>query len=277
VSAAPGWYDAGTPGRVRWWDGVQWTAAEQVVSTAPAMGWYPTAGGPLRWWDGQRWTGLRVKNGVPGTDWATSEQPAMAWVFGGVFLALAGLQFAVGALGSIASPNGFLTMLLAGLWFAIAVQSGAVRRIPVPVEAPVVLEAVRPLPGEQEGPGAGWYPVAPRTTRWWSGARWGEYVGTAYGVRPTFHGARSLRILTVLCWVLLGLGVLTLLAGVLLLVLGAAAASASWMAFLGVFLLIAGIVVAVLGAALLLMSRYQRRALVVPAGPPAAPPAAPLV
>ncbi|WP_085510801.1 DUF2510 domain-containing protein [Plantibacter flavus] len=26
MTAAPGWYEAGTPGKLRWWDGTQWTA-----------------------------------------------------------------------------------------------------------------------------------------------------------------------------------------------------------------------------------------------------------
>jgi hypothetical protein len=280
VSAAPGWYEAGTPGKLRWWDGVQWTAHETDTAPAapaavqapvtplapqgPPLGWYPAPGGVLRWWDGARWTGLRVKNGVPGSDWATTEQPGAAWAFGSIFLMLAALQFLLGALGSIVSPNGIATLALAALWFAIAAQSQAVRRIPPPTGDAVVVDVLRPLPGEQEGPGAGWFPLAPRFTRWWTGTRWSQYTGTVYGVRPTFQGERAYRILLIMSWILVGLGVLALLAGIVLM---AVAAESLWTA-IGVIVIIGGVLIVVLGLVILLLSRYQRRVLLLPTNPP---------
>ncbi|MCS5721755.1 DUF2510 domain-containing protein, partial [Herbiconiux sp. CPCC 203406] len=230
----------------------------------PPLGWYPAPGDVLRWWDGRRWTGLRVKNGVPGSDWATTEQPGAAWAFGGIFLGLAALQFLLGALGSIVSPNGIATLALAALWFAIAAQSQAVRRIPAPTGDAVVIDAVRPLPGEEEGPGAGWFPVAPRFTRWWTGTRWSQYTGTIYGVRPSFQGARAYRVLLIMSWILVGLGVLALLAGIILLVV---AADSLWAA-IGVIVIIGGVLIAVLGLVILLLTRYQRRILLLPTDPP---------
>lgn len=293
VSAAPGWYDAGTPGKLRWWDGTQWTAYETDAAPAvptvadstqapqahmpqpmaqqapqvpqgPPLGWYPAPGEVLRWWDGRRWTGLRVKNGVPGSDWATTEQPGAAWAFGSIFFALAALQFLLGALGSTVSPNGIFTLALAALWIAIAVQSQAVRRIPAPTGDAVVIDSVRPLPGEEEGPGAGWFSLTPRFTRWWTGTRWSQYTGTVYGVRPTFQGARAYRVLLIMSWILVGVGVLALLAGILLIAVGADSLSTA----IGVIVIIGAVLIVVLGFVILLLTHYQRRVLLLPAIPP---------
>lgn len=286
MNTAPGWYDAGTPGKLRWWDGTQWTAHEALsapvpapapapaptpapqVIGSPAAGWYPTPAGPLRWWDGTHWTGLRVKDGKPGIDWSTTEQPVLAWVFGGVFLLLSLAQFSLAALGGSFPWNGFLMLLVALLWFAIAVQDSIIRRIPAPVGAePVVIDAVRPMPGEQEGPGAGWYPVATRTTRWWTGTRWSQYTGTQYGPRATFHGATAFRRYLIVCWAIIGLGVVATIVGIVLL---AMADGEPVGIVIGVVVLIGGIVFGVLGGVLLLTSRVQRRLLLVPEGPPGA-------
>jgi len=273
---------------VRWWDGVQWTAheapvqpavqqavqvpAQQAVQPATpqsAPGWYPTADGRLRWWDGTRWTGMRVKDGEPGIDWATTEQPTLAWVFGGVFLALALAQFSLAALGGLPPVNGVLMLAIAVLWFAIAVQGAKVRRIPVPHgTAPVVIDAVRPLPGEQEGIGAGWYPVGSRTTRWWTGTRWSQYTGTQHGLRPTFHGARGFRNYLIVCWVIAGIGVIAALVGIVMLVV----VGDDTVGFaVGLVVLIGGILFAVLSGVLLLVSGVQRRLLLLPEHPPKAP------
>jgi hypothetical protein len=64
VSARPGWYpDPESPGGVRWWDGVHWTARAGEPShpsqpSEPVGGWFadPTKRYPLRWWDGTQWT-----------------------------------------------------------------------------------------------------------------------------------------------------------------------------------------------------------------------------
>lgn len=278
MGAVPGWYDAGVSGRLRWWDGAQWTeheadvtVAPQVADGPPPMGWYPTPAGLLRWWDGSKWTGLRVKNGVPGTDWATSEQPSVAWVFGSVFAVLALAQFSLALLTPGPAISGVSMLLLAVLWFAIAAQSSAVRRIPAPTNPAVVIDAVLPLPGIAEAAGAGWYAVGPRTSRWWTGSRWSQYVATAFGVRPTFHGARAWRTLRIMNTVLLGIGVLALVIGIVLLVVGAEPAD-SLLTVIGVFLLIAGIVLAGVAALMFALSGRQRRVLLLPAGAPSGPP-----
>ncbi|WP_265522352.1 DUF2510 domain-containing protein [Oerskovia flava] len=235
------------------------------METAP--GWRQ-AGEPgnLRWWDGQRWTGFTVKRGVPTVDWATTEQPTLTWVLGFVFLLLGAVQTAIGSWGAIT------TYALGALWLAIAAQTGRVRRVPAPSSPPEVVEVVRPLPGEQEGPFAGWYVIAPQTSRWWTGARWSQYTYSRYGIRPTFHGPRSFRRYRVLSWSILALGAGTAVAGVVCLVVGADAPSSSPLTVIGVFLLLGGVLLAVVAAVLLGMSSTYRRVLLLPPGPPHGPP-----
>lgn len=67
--------DAKVPGRLRWWDGTQWTAhvvepipaavvtvassaSDAATSRLPAQGWFPDpeSRDRLRWWDGAEWT-----------------------------------------------------------------------------------------------------------------------------------------------------------------------------------------------------------------------------
>jgi hypothetical protein len=269
MSAAPGWYDAGTPGRLRWWDGTRWTTHEKDAPSAVPPGWYPTPkDGRLRWWDGRGWTGMRVRNGIPGVDWATTEQPGVAWTLGSVFLCLALAQVAVSAVTRPLYFAGIAMAAVAALWFAIAAQTTAVRRIPAPATGPAVLDALRPLPGEQEAPGAGWYPVAPRATRWWTGARWSQYTNTASGIRPTFHGPRAYRTLVVMSGVVAAAGALALVAGILLLVVGAASASSALPSVIGVVVLLAGILFGAVAVVVFVSTRTQGRILLPPAGPP---------
>lgn len=57
MTAPAGWYDDGS-GRLRWWDGQQWTEHYHVGNprTAAPAGWYDDGSGRQRWWDGQEWT-----------------------------------------------------------------------------------------------------------------------------------------------------------------------------------------------------------------------------
>src|SRR5690606_39052495 len=88
--------------------------------------------------------------------------------------------------------------------------------LPAPSTAPVFDPSTRPLPGEVEGAGAGWYPVSGQVTRWWTGTRWSSYIGQKVGVRPTHSGERSYRLSMAVGWVLAGLGVLGALIGIVL-------------------------------------------------------------
>ncbi|HWV48632.1 MAG TPA: DUF2510 domain-containing protein, partial [Microbacterium sp.] len=117
MSVPAGWYDAGTPGRERWWDGVQWTAQERVAPVvAPPMGWYPVPGASdVRWWDGATWTPYRVRDGRPKPDAFAIEPAATGIVLGVVFLLLGAMQMLFGALSSNgAFPLVAVLMLAAG-------------------------------------------------------------------------------------------------------------------------------------------------------------------
>lgn len=292
MDVQPGWYVAGVPGRERWWDGYAWTAHERdapapapVVQpvapaaplaqaapmtsapTLPAPGWYQVPGSDLlRWWEGRYWTGFRIKNGRPGTDGVTVEQPVMAWVLGGMFVLLGGMQFLLSLSGGVYIGAGIPFIVLGALWFAIAVRTAALRRTPAPATAPAFPDVVRPLPGEQEGPSAGWYPVTKAATRWWTGARWAQYIATRNGIRPTFHGHRAIVAMRVVVWGILGLALLGVIGGIVLM---AVAPGDAALTFVGAAMLIFGIVFVLLWVVLFLSGRMQERLLRIPAGPPA--------
>lgn len=272
MSAAPGWYDAGTPGRLRWWDGIQWTEHESVVQpgqATPVPGWYQTKSGIVRWWDGRFWTGMRFRRGAPSIDWAATEQPGLAWALGVFLLFLAALQFGLGALTRSFSINGISTLLLAVLWIAMAAQTAAVRRIPSPSGEPLITDIVRPLPGEQEGPGSGWYPVARNDThRWWTGQRWAQYTNSRFGIRPSFHGERTYRRYLVLIAVIGALGLIAAILGPVFLTLGSGVNPSTLLTVLGISLLAGGILFLILGAFMLAMRKFQRALLLLPTEPP---------
>ena len=157
MDAQPGWYDAGVSGRQRWWDGQRWTEHERsAVGSSP--GWYAVPGGSdLRWWEGRYWTEFRIRGGRFGVEGASVEQPAVPWVLGPLFLAVGGLQLAMSSsLGSVSTGTGVLFLALGVIWLAIGARTAALRRAAPPAGVAFAGPLVRPLPGEQEGAGAGW-------------------------------------------------------------------------------------------------------------------------
>ncbi|MDQ1129192.1 hypothetical protein [Microbacterium sp. SORGH_AS_0888] len=216
-------------------------------------GWYENAGGPVRWWDGRHWTGLRVKDGVPGVDWWMTEPPALAWAAGIVFLVLGGFQLPL--------------LVLPAMWFATAVPSTRVRRIPAPSTAPVAPDVVRPLPGEAEADGAGWYRLSSSVSRWWTGARWANYTDSRAGLRPTFHAPSVLRVFRVLGVSVFALGAAAIVVGAVLVFLGhgsddGAIRGVGWLGVIG------GLCCAGLGGLVVAIRAQQKKLLALPEAPP---------
>ena len=299
TTAQPGWYDAGVPGRERWWDGTQWTPHEREVaaavpaapavpvapgggaapagfgaSAAPvqtiAMGWYPVPGSAeVRWWDGTAWTPYGLRGGRPKPDAFAVEPPGTGITLGILFIVVAIMQLGNAALTDVGVFSGSAVLfLIAGLiWLIAGFHSRGVRRKPVPQSDPIWPDAVRPLPGEVEGPGAGWYPMHGRVTRWWTGVRWSWYVGQKFGVRPGHSGPRGYLVSRILGWAMTGLGALSLVVGVLGIIVDSHG-HGLW-GRLGFFGVVFGVVMLLLGGLVLLLVHHRRYSLILP---PQAPP-----
>ncbi|WP_460798018.1 DUF2510 domain-containing protein [Microbacterium sp. GXF0217] len=271
MSAPAGWYDAGNPGRQRWWDGIQWTAHERAAPVAAApMGWYPVPGtSDVRWWDGVVWTPYRVRDGRPKPDAFAVEPAVTGIVLGIVFLVLAGMQMLTRIVsGNDAFVLTTLLMVAAGaVWLIGGIATNALRRLPAPQGPPFADAVVRPLPGDVEGPGAGWYPVTGQAGRWWTGVRWTWYVGSKIGTRPGHFGPRGYLISMIAGWVVAAIALLALVIGIL--GIGLAGAGEEMLgAFLGFFGIPFGLILAALAVFLLLLVRSRRYALLLPEGPP---------
>ncbi|WP_417512216.1 DUF2510 domain-containing protein [Microbacterium sp.] len=274
MSAQPGWYDAGVPGQQRWWDGVQWTGHERAVAVAPQpvsaplvhtapMGWYPVVGtADVRWWDGAGWTPYRLRDGKLRPDAFAIEPGRLGIVFGIVFIVLAISQYSTYSLSGepVFAFTPVLFFIAGILWLIGGIRVTRVQKLAVPTTAPVFDPLTRPLPGEVEGAGAGWFPVSGQIARWWTGAQWSPYIAQKFGVRPTQYGPRAYRNSMILGWVLVGLGVLAALLGV------AFVGALGWAA--AVVIIPAG-VFAFVGGLVLLMVYIRRYTMILP---PQAPP-----
>ena len=315
MTAQPGWYDAGVPGRERWWDGTQWTAHERLIAPptpaaplhppvqaqhppqqahqagqagqAPAqqawagqafagqptaaaasapMGWYQVPGeGDVRWWDGASWTPYRLRDGRPKADAFAVEPPATALVLGILFMLVGVMQLGTAAIGDSGSfrTTGVLFLIVGAVWLIGSMQSSSVRKKPAPQSGAMWPDAVRPLPGEAEGPGAGWYPVAGQVTRWWTGTRWSWYIGQKYGVRPGHAGPRGYLVSMVLGWVMAGLGLIALIGGAI----GAAVLSGP-MVLIGAGAIVLGVLLLLLGGLILLITHLRRHTMILPTKAP---------
>ncbi|MGW8482544.1 DUF2510 domain-containing protein [Microbacterium sp. NPDC055903] len=284
MSAPAGWYDAGQPGRQRWWDGAQWTAHERDAVAAPtvgatvqqpaaaeiAMGWYPVPGTvDVRWWDGTTWTPYRVRDGRPKPDAFAIEPAATGVVLGIVFYAVAALQlFSAVISGNTSFYVTPLLFVFAGtVWLVGGIASKGLSRLPAPQGGPLMDAVVRPLPTDVEGPGAGWYPVSGQATRWWTGTRWSWYVGMKFGPRPGHFGPRSYLISMICGWIVAAVAVCGILIGALGIGLSAAG-DASVGAALGVIGIAFGVIFGLLALFVLLLTRSRRYAFTLPSTPP---------
>lgn len=263
MNAQPGWYDAGVPGRQRWWDGTQWSAHEREA--LPPMGWFPVPGTTdVRWWDGAGWTPYRLRDSGPRPDAFAIEPGGTGLTLGFVFIVLGFTQF--GTYNLSGQPLFAFTPVLffvsGAVWVIGGFRANRLKQISPPSTVPVFAPSTRPLPGEVEGPSAGWYPVSGSVTRWWSGTRWSGYVGQKLGVRPTHSGARTYRTAMILGGVLAGVGVVG--AAFCFFVITALGRWASMMIVIPAVIFVLG------GVAVLLSVHLRRYTLIVPPQPPRA-------
>ena len=240
-------------------------------------GWYDVPGvQPVetRWWNGAAWSPLQLVNGAPRTDNMVSSQGsksmrafAIFFVVLAVFMCAAAVWLMVLGAGGSLLINAGPMLLLALLYWTIAARTRRVEQLPKPESAPRLIDSLRPMPGDAEGPGAGWYPMAaPNFQRWWTGARWSEY-GLEKGVPvPTFDVARTLaNARRTLGWRAI-IGLVAFVVGIALCFV-----PDTGVVGIGVMLIIIGLLVAILLGALLLTLRRRTRQLAIPAeGPRAA-------
>lgn len=261
--AQPGWYEAGTPGRERWWDGTDWSPHErEIARTAPPMGWYVQPGADQeRWWTGSYWSGYILRRGVPAAEPFAVEPSGLGWYLGGVLLLLAAGLFPLSLLGfGFAGLSGAF-IVLAVMFMRGAATASRRKKSPPPQTAAIDSAAVRPLPGQQDAPDAGWYRLTASASRWWTGTTWAHYVSERGIVRPSHFGPRSLRAAGIVTAILGGLGAVLLGIG------GAVTASASSSPPIGLFVL--GALFLLLAVAMLGIVLASRRLSLLPAHPPA--------
>lgn len=269
MAAPAGWYEADIPGRQRWWDGATWSDFDREapsvvpVKPLPAMGWYPVDGtNDIRWWDGAVWAPYRFRDGRAKTDITATEPPVLGGVLGGIFLFVGLVQlFAASFIGqAFALISPLLFSLAGGYMIFCAIYTRRVRSLPAPTQAPFFADDVRPIPGEVEGQGAGWYPVTRQIQRWWTGQRWAWYTATTLGVRPGFAGPKSYKFSIVMCWFLVGLALAFF---VLCLVWGLTMprGAGTSITILGAFL---GITIGAIGGLCFWLTHARRYAMILP-------------
>lgn len=188
----------------------------------------------------------------------------MGWVLGSAFTAVGLMNVLRAATQPWYLAMAMVFLAMAGWWFIGAARAGARRRMPAPLTAPIVDDSLRPLPGEAEGPAAGWYPVAGATLRWWTGMRWAHYVSEKGVLRPTQGGAAIYRALMIVVLVVGALGLGAVLVGIVI----AATSGGSWQAD-GVIVI--GVTCLLMAGLIWLVFHLRRYALLLPPHPPTAP------
>ncbi|MFK4762279.1 DUF2510 domain-containing protein [Microbacterium sp. ZW T5_45] len=261
----PGWYETGTPGRERWWDGTAWSQHErEVAATAPPMGWYIQPGTDQeRWWTGSFWSGYVIRRGVPVAEPFAVEPPGLGWFVGGMLALIAAVMLPLSLFGyGFAGLSGGFVVL--GVMFMRgAAKASRRKKSPPPRTAALDNSVVRPLPGQQDGPDAGWYRLTANASRWWTGTTWAHYVSERGIVRPSHFGPRMIRNTQVLAMIVGGIGALLLVIGIVMAMQASLSASAA-PGLIGV-----SVVLLFTGALMLLTLLASRRLSLLPTHPPA--------
>lgn len=184
-------------------------------------GWYLVPGREeVRWWSGQKWTPSTLRDGV-------SHAPLLIGTrqqayFSIAFFALAAAQWALAsATGGALIVSAILMTFIAVMYLASGLWGMAIERLPRPDSAvQIPPDSVRPMPGDAEAPGAGWYPLQQaqfarsmagrtRVSRWWTGRRWAHYVSDGQQARPTFTDYRIANFVGISSIVCFALGVIS--------------------------------------------------------------------
>ncbi|MGO2685184.1 MAG: hypothetical protein ACTIAA_13225, partial [Microbacterium sp.] len=227
------------------------------------MGWFPVAGtSDVRWWDGTGWTPYRLRGGTPRPDAFAIEPATTGVVLGCVFILLAISQWSTYNLSG--QPFFIFVSVLfvfTGIvWLIGGIQAARLKKLPRPSTVPVFAPSTRPLPGETDGPGAGWYSVTGQVSRWWTGTQWSAYVGQRLGVRPTHAGRRGYRVSMAVGWAFVGFGAVGAVVGIIMIsVLG------RWE---GMAVLFVAAIVLIAGAFLLPLMYTRRYTMILPSRPP---------
>lgn len=205
-----------------------------------APGWYFAPGSnDVRWWDGTSFRGILLINGRPKYENFTAPMPTQTLILGILFVFLAVMR------GTVLNENIF--DVLSSILFAcvgvlsiiMAINGFRVAKIAPPVTAPVWEPSVMPLPGqtEQGMMAPGWYPTpSARTPRWWSGARWSEYLLVQGKPLPVYDQTKRMMILR---WIAAGVFVIGAIVFLAMGLTGEDYNRPIWFTMTGVFLAVA--------------------------------------
>lgn len=145
-----------------------------------APGWYGVSGtSDVRWWDGAKFRPILLRDGLPHYEKFRSISPVPSIVLG-VLMALLGIgRFGISDDDPYAFALGIAWVLIGVMSLVLGLLGLVIERLPAPIHGPYLDPRTFPWPEQVEyGPiPPGWYPApSKRIPRWWSGARWSEYV-----------------------------------------------------------------------------------------------------
>lgn len=145
-----------------------------------APGWYGVAGtSDVRWWDGAKFRTILLRDGAVVYEKTRSQTPTMSYLLGGILVLLGLTRLAALSRDNVDVAFAVFLFIVGILSVISAALGRTVEKLPAPSLAPYADPRTMPWPGHTEpGPIApGWY-AAPsaKLPRWWTGARWSEYL-----------------------------------------------------------------------------------------------------